>query len=229
MGTVVMACNLRDGQHHHLPLKSQVFPLVQSRSGTCPVPYALADTSTLSSHAWRNALGMVHTKPVLYDPTGNYASVRRGPSYVLSGNAGMAAQAKVQITASTFVQDVHRQRTEHSLALEQRRLKPCTPYKVDTWCQFLRIGGLLQKYERVLDGLRFGFTVDFSSIQRTQAPPNKSSICTFRHQFDEIIVAEIRKGRYIGPMSNTKVVQLIGPFQSSPFSITEKPAKPGKY
>ena len=62
-----------------------------------------------------------------------------------------------------------------------------------------------------------------------KAPLNKSSICTFHHQFYEIIFAKIRKEHYIDPMSNTKVVQLIGPFQLSPFSITEKLAKPGKY
>ena len=117
----------------------------------------------------------------------------------------------------------------HSHALEQRKRKPCTPYHLDAWFQFLHIGGLLPKYGHILEGLRVGFTVDFPTIQRTQSPANKSSITTFHHHFDEIISAEIRKGRYIGPMSDTQVTQLIGPFQSSPFSIMEKPAKPGKY
>jgi len=219
--------SLRGAQHP--PLERRVFPLAQSRSGTRPAPYVWADTSTPSLRAPQSAHGTVPTKPVPRGSTGTSASARGEASSALNGNAGMAARAKAQTMASTYVQGARQQLTEHSRALEQRRHEPCTPYHLDAWFQFLHIGGLLPRYSQVLDGLRFGFIVDFPPVQRTQAPANKSSISTFRRHFDEIISAEIRKGRYIGPMSDTQVTQLIGPFQSSPFSITEKPAKPGKY
>ena len=39
----------------------------------------------------------------------------------------------------------------------------------------------------------------------------------------------MQKGHYIGPISGKDVKALIGPFQSSPFSIIPKPAQVGKY
>ena len=80
-----------------------------------------------------------------------------------------------------------------------------------------------------MEGLRFGFNIKFSQIMVTQAPPNKLSVTEFADEFSRIVHKEIQKGCYIGPISQQSVESLIGPFQSSPFSIILKSGQPSKY
>ncbi|KIM86982.1 hypothetical protein PILCRDRAFT_64260, partial [Piloderma croceum F 1598] len=67
------------------------------------------------------------------------------------------------------------------------------------------------------------------NISSTQAPPNRESVAEFKEEFARIVEHEIIKGRYIGPISHQDLEALLGPFQSSPFSIIPKPGKIGKY
>jgi hypothetical protein len=114
-------------------------------------------------------------------------------------------------------------------ALELRKLKALTPYKPDTWERLLSQAGCLSQYRHIPDSLRFGFSINLPRILSTQTPPNRPTIIEYRRQFTEIIQDEFSKGRYIGPFSRDDVETLIGPFQSSPFSIIPKPAKIDKF
>ena len=58
---------------------------------------------------------------------------------------------------------------------------------------------------------------------------NNAAISEYQTQFNKIVDSEIQKQRYIGPFSRQHTEALIGPFQSSPFSIIPKPGKPGHF
>lgn len=66
-------------------------------------------------------------------------------------------------------------------------------------------------------------------ISATQAPPNKESIIEYSEPFHKLVTLEIQMGRYLGPFTATDIKALIGPFQSSPFSIIPKPGRPGHF
>ena len=66
-------------------------------------------------------------------------------------------------------------------------------------------------------------------ISITQTPPNKAIITEHQNHFDQIVTLKLLKLRYIGPFSHQMTESLIGPFQSSPFSIIPKPVKPGQF
>jgi hypothetical protein len=51
----------------------------------------------------------------------------------------------------------------------------------------------------------------------------------YKHHFQEIIRCELETGCYLGPLSQKEVFSLIGPFQTSPFSIIPKLGKADKY
>jgi len=44
-----------------------------------------------------------------------------------------------------------------------------------------------------------------------------------------IVMAEVKKGRYIGPFTWKELEDLIGPFQTSPLLVIPKPGQPDKY
>ena len=64
-----------------------------------------------------------------------------------------------------------------------------------------------------------------SSSSRIHCP----SVIKFHSQFTEIIHDEFMKGQYLSPLSKVDLQLLIGPFQSSPFSIIPKPAEVSKF
>jgi hypothetical protein len=114
-------------------------------------------------------------------------------------------------------------------ALELRKLQALTPYKPQAWEHLLFTANLTERYPSLTQCFRTGFFLDFPIIKRTQTPPNKSSISDLQDPFDKAIQLEIIKQRYLGPFSRSDMESLIGPFQSSPFSIIPKPGKPGRY
>jgi hypothetical protein len=118
---------------------------------------------------------------------------------------------------------------EPALVLAQRRSEPVTPYLWRAWQHALVGAGLLDRYPSVVRGLREGFVASFPRIDRMQIPPNRPSIDEFRVPFDRIVEGEVEKGRYVGPFTREELEEVIGPFQTSPFSIIPKAGKPGKY
>jgi hypothetical protein len=130
---------------------------------------------------------------------------------------------------STFALDAVKPLTELTSALVRRKLRAVTPYHPEAWDSSLREAGIYDKYPYIVPGLRQGFIINLPSISTTQAPPNRHSVVEFATEFSRIVEHEIAKQRYIGPISHQDLEALIGPFQSSPFSIIPKPGKADKY
>ena len=115
---------------------------------------------------------------------------------------------------------------ELRIALELRKLQALTPYRAQVWETLLVNANLLEKYPLLPKNICSGFIINIPNIITTQTPPNKLTINEFLPQFKKIINLELFKQRYIGPFSHITTESLIGPFQTSPFSIIPKPRKP---
>ena len=150
------------------------------------------------------------------------------PSSVWNGSRHKAVPA-TSTTASTFALDAVLPHTELIPVLKRRRLKALIPYHPDAWEARLQEAGLGQKYPHIVSGLHLGFIINFPHVVITQIPPNKDSINEFAEEFSRIVHNKIQKGHYIGLISQQGIKALIGPFQSSPFSIIPKPGHSSKY
>ena len=133
------------------------------------------------------------------------------------------------MTAVISAQDALQRLMELKIALEHRKLVALTPYNPRVWDSLLTESGLIHRYPSLPQGLRTGFLIDVPNIVSTQAPPNNPIIHEYQSQFNKIVDLEISKRRYLGPFSRQIIESLIGPFQSSPFSIIPKPGKPGHF
>lgn len=113
--------------------------------------------------------------------------------------------------------------------LEHRQHEAFSPYIAAAWDNRFTAAGLHSKYPSFIDMLHSGFIAGIPSLPTTYTPANHPSIINHRNDFQKVIEAEFQKGRYIGPLSNTEIIDLIGPFQTSPLSIIPKPHKPGSF
>ena len=111
----------------------------------------------------------------------------------------------------------------------QQEKEALTPYHPNAWVDELSKHNLYQKYPHLPENLIRGFDVGIPLIKKTYSPCNSPSINSFLEAYSEITKKEFAAGRYLGPFSERKVEDLIGPFQSSPLSFVAKSAKPGKY
>jgi hypothetical protein len=119
--------------------------------------------------------------------------------------------------------------TTTSSVPKPRNNPPTTPYKPNEWHAALQNAGLLTRFHSVPTGLHEGLSVDFPIIARIQNPPNKESVELYLNEFNKTISNETNKKRYLGPFTLSILVNLIGPFQSSPISIIPKLGQPGKF
>jgi hypothetical protein len=148
--------------------------------------------------------------------------------YAVTGSASLVAPRSL-MTKGMFALDVEDRLTELKRVLKQRKLKALTPYNPEAWEKELNAASLLNRYPHIPEGLCRGFHLDIPNVRCTQVPDNKESIVTYQQEFNFIVQTEIKKGRYIGPFKADELECLIGPFQSSPFSIIPKPGHPGRY
>jgi hypothetical protein len=148
--------------------------------------------------------------------------------FVPTGNVLPAAPVPI-MTPVISVQAVLPLPMEPKTALALRRASALTPYDSNAWESLLLLSGLSFKYPSLPQNLRTGFFINMPNITLTQTPPNKPIISEYQTQFDKIIALELFKQRYIGPFSRQVTESLIGPFQSSPFSIMEKPGRPDHF
>lgn len=196
--------------------------------GSSPhVPSVLAATRTKSSIALHRRYGTNPYPRLLREPTSS-SQCETGDLSALTGNVTLAAPAH-DTTTDTSVQAAQPLPTELKTVLERRKLQALTPYKPQAWESLLFTTNLVNKYPSLSQNLRTGFFLNFPIIKTTQSPPNKSSISDLQDKFDDAIQLEITKQRYLGPLSRQDVESLIGPFQSSPFSIIPKPGRPDCY
>ena len=144
------------------------------------------------------------------------------------GNDNQAAPV-LPMTSDTSVPVAPLHLTELRNVLELRKSQALTPYNVQVWKSLLRESGLDKKYPSLPQSLRSGFIINIPNITSTQTPPNNSTVKDLQIQFNKMVNLEIHKQRYIGPFSCQIMESIIGPFQSSPFSIIPKPGKPDHF
>ena len=161
------------------------------------------------------------------DPTRSSRFETESPS-VPTGSTLQAAPVPVMIT-DTSALAVPPHLMEPKIALELRKLQALTPYKPQAWESLLFTTNLTKRYPSLVQSMCTGFFLDFPIITHTQTPPNTSAISDLHEHFNKVIQHEITKSHYFGPFSHSDIESLIGPFQSSPFSIIPKPGKPGCY
>jgi len=114
-------------------------------------------------------------------------------------------------------------------AVSQRKSEALTPYIPSAWQDALTESGLISRYPTLPLSIRNGFNAGIQPIVNTYAPPNHPSIAHYKKYFDEIVQIEFVKGRYIGPFSCQELENMVGPFQTSPLALIEKPGKPDQY
>lgn len=118
---------------------------------------------------------------------------------------------------------------EPRIVLSARRRKAHTPLQAEAWKRALNDSNLTHLYPTLVQDITFGFNIGFPPIISTFAPPNSSTLNANKDAFNSILSRELDTRRYIGPLSQTEVEDLIGPFQSSPLSMIPKPHKPDKF
>ena len=198
-------------------------PLKASQSVRCAWPLTLTTPGSVAP----TPSGTV-PKPGATRATRGDSSTRQvPPSAAIGTAAGDAPPAPT--SNATNVLDVETRITGLRSALELRRNRALTPYKVDAWQFFLQGSNLLVKYPNLISSLYKGFDAGIPPIYLTYTPPNSPTLLQHPEAYHEMVANELRKGRYIGPCTRLEVEALIGPFQSSPLSWVPKPGKPGKY
>jgi hypothetical protein len=233
---VVQCPHVTDGLHRPIVTRTatakttmspRIFPKAQVERFIPPVPYAWAGTNTISTNATSKRLG-TGTQPWPQESKGISFCGETAPSCASTGSVTQDVPATVT-TTDIYVLDAVKPHTELRTALELRRHNALTPYNPDAWERLLTEAGLWDHYKHIPEGLRRGFRIGFPTIKTTQTPPNSATILEHHDEFAKIISHELRTGRYLGPASRSELEKLIGPFQSSPFSIMPKPGRPDKY
>jgi hypothetical protein len=191
------------------------------------VPYASGVTRTACSTATYSKPGMERTTPFPRDPKGS--SFFAAPALrSVSNGRGTGVAPATSTTPSTFALAATKPRTELKNVLDRRKSEALTPYHPEVWCAFL------QKQEYMKNMLTsfmvFAWFRHRFPLHILHSSPSQSrSVVEFKEEFARIVEHEIVKGRYIGPISQQDLEALVGPFQSSPFSIIPKPGKIGRY
>ncbi|KAF5337360.1 hypothetical protein D9611_002939 [Ephemerocybe angulata] len=207
----------------------RIFGRAQVGGPCLPALSVWVDTDTRLPSVLPNGPGMVVTAQSRLASTGSWSSSRTAASSASTGKPASSATASSgAATTYTSARAVDPEATEFRRAVERARINPGSPYRVDEIERLLRRSGLVWRYPDVVEGLRHGFRVGFPTVQHTQVPPNKDSVVEFGPHFRQVVENEIRKGRYLGPVSRAVMESVLGPFQCSPLSVIPK-TTPGKY
>jgi hypothetical protein len=192
-----------------------------------PAQSASATTDILLENATTQLYGPVNPASVAATIWAK-SSTPKAQFYAWTDKSPMAAQVSHMIT-STNVLAVETPLMEPKSVLTQRRLKAITPLKPQAWHMLLLKYDLLSKYLDIPNSIHLGFNASIVSIIQTYTPVNHVSILQLSHVFKEIVDYEFSCGHYIGPFSQTEVETLIGPFQTFPLALIDKPGKPNQY
>ena len=225
--TLVTLQSLHQQTRQGALLGDKTFKRAQAVGSILPVPSVLAVTPTKLSSVQLQNYGTTPNRPLLSAPINSSPCGMENWSAV-NGNAKQAATAPPMIY-DISVQVVPRRLMELKNVLELRKSLALTPYNSHAWESMLSASGLSKKYPSLPQNLRTGFLINMPMISTTQTPPNKSVITEYQHQFVKIVSLELFKQRYFDPFSSLVTESLIGPFQTSPFSIIPKPGKPERF
>lgn len=205
-----------------------LFGQVQAGMGPClPAPSALATTPTTFTNASCAPCGMDPLRDAAGTPR-DASSTHQATSCAWTGRGQMAVP-QPHTTHITSAPDAENRLMGLRIALEHRRLDAASPYKPDAWRRHLLEAGLQSRYPNIPHDLCFGFDAGIPPIFQTFTPPNQSSITQHQAEFDLLIQTKLQKERYFSPVTREEAESLLGPFQTSPFSIILKPGRPGKF
>jgi hypothetical protein len=220
--------NPNNTRHHkQFPIAHSLFSLAQAYPASLLAPSASAAIPTLLPNASWTPSGTVLGLIANDRNRVNWSTQMEIP-YARTGRDREAAPLQ-DTTHATSAPDVENRLTELNNVLMHRRHKAHTPLKAQDWHHLLLTTHLLEKYPMLPHNIQFGFDAGIRAITETFAPPNNPSIAALATSFTEIVEKEFNQGRYIGPLSKTETEHILGPFQSSPLSLTPKPDKPDKY
>jgi len=194
------------------------FERVQLETGSSPpAPSVLAAAPTMSTIAPQQPFG---TDPLLdaRKTARDASSTQQEASYAPIGNGQMAAQPP-PTTPTMNAQDAASRLMGLKTVLERKRLNVSSPYHPEAWKQHILAAGLQEKYPNIPNDLQFGFDTGIRYITHTFTPPNRPSLYKHKVEFDEIVQTELKKGRYVGPVTLAEVEALLGAFHTSPLSI----------
>jgi hypothetical protein len=202
------------------------FSLVKTSKVPQSAPYAWDKHLQNRQVSLREFLGWVK-KPDVKKTIKGGSLLQWAPSCAMTG---IPAKAVLQLPTAkdTNALGAGRKIMELRAALEHRKKCPLTPYKAESWNRLLHLHNLHIKYPRLIKFLQKGFNAGIQKIYHTFTPPNRLSLDSHIEAYQEIIDRELHTGRYIKPMSQSEVKDLIGHFQSSPLSLVPKPSKVGK-
>lgn len=114
-------------------------------------------------------------------------------------------------------------RTGHSIVRPRPPWPVDTPLRFDRWQYHLQRYKLLPEFQDVLDGIRFGFSLNSSiSITSTRIYRNHQSANDHPEVIEEAIKQELAANRYRGPFSQKELENLLGPFISHPLGVVPK-------
>jgi hypothetical protein len=191
------------------------------------VPSVWVVTPTESLNARQPCSGITPSPPLPFAPT---KSSPCGTENQFSATGSVSPVVPVPgMIAGISAQVALLHPTEPRSVLERRKLVALTPYNPLVWESLLLESGLIQRSPLLPQNLCTGFLINIPNISLTQAPPNNPVIHKYQAQFNKIVDLEISKQHYLGPFSRQLTEDLIGPFQSSPFSIIPKPGKPNRF
>lgn len=145
-----------------------------------------------------------------------------------NGNVPTAVSTR-STTTSTDAQAVRAPITVLTDALTASKERVSTPLRAEAWKEEISRLGLSHKYPTLANSILHGFNVGVPRILHTYTPPNKLISIQHREAFELIKNNEIAAGRWLGPFTKEDVESVLGPFQSSPIAMVDKPGKPGKF
>ena len=205
------------------PPNNRFFRPAQPLMATPSVLYAWPQTPTTPGGAVPSLFG-TDPKPGVGRPTKGGSSPPQAPPYAAIGTT-VAAVPPVPTSSATNAPVAEARITALRNALELRKSKALTPYKVEAWNSMLLQCNLYVKYPSLVNSLLDGFDAGIRPIYVTSTPPNSPTLLLHPVAYQEMVSNEFNKGRYIGPCTRQEVEALIGPFQSSPLSWVPKPGK----
>ena len=220
--TCLESCTGR--RSRRVPPVLQRRPFAPQTTPAQSVPCVSAPTPTIGSHAAQQAYGTETEPSCPGTPTAYTATTAFS-----SAPSSRCWQDVPSQDTTTSAPAVVISGTGHLAAVERSRSSMCTPLKADVWERALRDAGLVGRYPTLVQSIRSGFHVGIPRILSTFVPFNSPSLMQFSGAFESIVQHELSCGRYIGPFSRSDLEALIGPFQSSPLSLTPKPHKPNVY
>lgn len=137
---------------------------------------------------------------------------------------GIATPPRVRAAIATIDARFAATKDTTRASVRESLLKVVTPLPHMRWYDVLVRCSLLNKYQDVPFGLRFGFKTGVSSkLIAHYIPDNHRSALDSPDIVNDHINKELSLNRYSGPFNVSQLLTLIGPFRTAPLGVVPKP------